>query len=606
MCFCFVALGIHISFDASSQTSAWRAYDMIHSNVLSMYLDISFNTVDEKLVTIRPFELNGVILEHAEREELNQLITADLSGKTTFSKVTDKPNVLIIIVEGLSAQLFPSLSGKKSDVYQFNAFDNSLRNFSRYRNFFIHSTQTNRGTYSLLCSDYPTMTTYEKAAIYQFASSAVSAPKCIPQDFTENGYHTVYLQSANLSFMSKDMFMDNAGFAESYGVNWFQSPYSLNDWGVDDRSFFEQSLKMIDQLEDSSKPWFLTLLTSGTHHPYNLPDDWATKHGHSLESAYKYLDKYFPLFIAKLKKKGVFDNTIVIVTSDEVRGNMVDEWLENELSRRWGPLFISLPNEASREFDQLYSMNDVGTGLLDYLGWIKSTSRHNGRSIFRTYDTPRIVPFGEPSKYVGLRHENGSVDICNSRIDDCRLFQSKESNRDRIVHDNWAKEVPSDLHQINLLRGFLAHNEMKIDDSSASRFVQLGKLGQFLLKEKNARVTPVGYQYLTIPTDHALIVSFRIEVKNGTLELFQWMNAESGRNNIFAFEPILLEKGQTYYSTFRFNTKQEYEDMEFGITVTSISDEVELDFQEAELEIFTTKTKTEDVVFHKQLVVDAS
>ncbi len=71
--------------------------------------------------------------------------------------------------------------------------------------------------------------------------------------------------------MSKDLFMPKIGFSQVYGEEWFSQAYARNQWGIDDRAYFEQSLQMLRTLQAERKPWFLTLLTVGTHHPYIVP-----------------------------------------------------------------------------------------------------------------------------------------------------------------------------------------------------------------------------------------------------------------------------------------------------------------------------------------------
>ena len=87
------------------------------------------------------------------------------------------------------------------------------------------------------------------------------------------GYRTVFLQAAPLAFMLKDRFMPRAGFQQVLGNDWFQEYYVRNDWGVDDRAFLEQAAAMVESLAAARQPWFLTLLSVGTHHPFILPPD---------------------------------------------------------------------------------------------------------------------------------------------------------------------------------------------------------------------------------------------------------------------------------------------------------------------------------------------
>jgi phosphoglycerol transferase MdoB-like AlkP superfamily enzyme len=79
------------------------------------------------------------------------------------------------------------------------------------------------------------------------------------------------VQAAPLAFMFKDRFMKNIGFQRVVGDTWFKQDYAGNRWGVDDRTFFQQSRQLIEALREQPGPWFATMLTVGTHHPYVVP-----------------------------------------------------------------------------------------------------------------------------------------------------------------------------------------------------------------------------------------------------------------------------------------------------------------------------------------------
>jgi hypothetical protein len=194
--------------------------------------------------------------------------------------------------------------------------------------------------------------------------------------------------------MMKDQFMAKAGFADVRGHDAYTKAYARSGWGVDDRAFFEQSATFIEELDASGAPWFATLLTVGTHHPYTVPEDFRT--GDSLDGdpharAVRYLDQAVSAFVAKLEASHVLDDTLVLVTSDESFGVEGYDDVTHLLSYNWGFLIAKAPGEGPKVIGAPYAQTDVALSIADYLGI--GSAQFVGRSIFREYEEPRNIVF---------------------------------------------------------------------------------------------------------------------------------------------------------------------------------------------------------------------
>lgn len=187
--------------------------------------------------------------------------------------------------------------------------------------------------------------------------------------------------------------MSLAGFMEIRGEAGLPEAYRRTSWGVDDRAFFEQSLQRIQALQASSTPWFMTLMTAGTHHPYNIPDEFATE-GDDRQQAFHILDEALHEFIASLEKQGVQEETLILVTTDESSGveTSADGKLRR-LSQNWGALVALVPNgeNSGVPVQSSYAQYDIPLSIVDYLGLENSGNRFHGRSIFREYNKTRPV-----------------------------------------------------------------------------------------------------------------------------------------------------------------------------------------------------------------------
>ncbi len=324
----------------------------------------------------------------------------DLSGVPLTAGPDEPPNILLVVLEGI-----PGGYVSQNVTFVNGSSDFTMPKTSRWAerglrvpNFLSHRNQTINGLYSMLCADYPRLTDGTPIVQELLARPETASNDSLPGVLARNGYNTTYLQAAGLRFMDKDRFMKRIGFGEVLGEEWFEpdSGVFFTRWGINDRDFLLQSLRKIGELNErrrrsrergESAPWFLTLLTVGTHHPYTLPDDYAGGEGlpPKLRSV-AFLDDAVDLFLSRLEEEGVLEDTLVILTSDESHGMNADILLAGN----WG-LCVALPPRkhgtppVSAVNEGLFGLADLPLSILDYAGLAASADAIGGRSIFRDY-----------------------------------------------------------------------------------------------------------------------------------------------------------------------------------------------------------------------------
>src|SRR5690606_25173926 len=103
-------------------------------------------------------------------------------------------------------------------------------------------------------------------------------------------------------------------------------------------------------------------------------------------------------FLNELAAKGLDDDTLIIVTSDESRALFSPPESINSLSHHWGPLVIMTPEKDQALVDEKFVQSDIPLSMSDYLGVKDAAVYFNGRSIFRDYgDKPRRLMLTTPS-----------------------------------------------------------------------------------------------------------------------------------------------------------------------------------------------------------------
>ncbi len=387
-----------LGWPADRSVLAWRQTNFVEGNATDL---LRRRSKDEPLPPLVP----------EQQEALDRAFHADLSGADIVPALRDKPNVLLVLVEGISGADLPSIAELHADpaLATMTQLDAIGRKNLYYRSFVTHQRGTNRGLFMSLCGDYDKLGT----ATAKMTEVAAGAPRdCLPAALAKNGYETVYLQAAPLAFMLKDTFMPKIGFTRTLGTEHFTKAYARSNWGVDDRAFFERTRTVVQELRAKKSPWFMTLLTVGTHHPFPVPDDFVTPEPHgSFRRAARYTDQAIADFIRGLEADGALDDTVVLLTSDESHGlEDAGDDLSKLLTQNLSYLIALLPTRQQRLVDELFAQTDTALSVLDVLGLADASGPFVGRSFFRRYAEPRRIFFANQNArtvgMVGSRQEN--------------------------------------------------------------------------------------------------------------------------------------------------------------------------------------------------------
>jgi arylsulfatase A-like enzyme len=471
--------------------------------------------------------------EVPSKEVTEHLLSLNLQGEPIVQYNGAKPNVLLILIEGAGYQA----SGSDKMPLLRRLAEASLS----YENFIGLQRQTNRGLYAIICGDYPNYVTREAKSDYM--EYLTPTKPCLPNILRKNGYRTVFMQSAPLGYMQKDNFSKSAGFEESIGSGQYKKFRKQTRWGIDDDSLYKHAFRKIKELSKNSEPFFLTLLTSGTHHPYNVPG----KVSPNMDDAFSYADASLYAFIDVLTNSAYFNNTLVLITSDESLLSY-GEGILNELSRHHLPLIVLLPHEERRmTHDGLFSQLDIMLSIIDYLGL--DFEKSFGRSIFRSYKDGRSLVFSNVySSKIYMYTQDEKLYLCSEEID-CSAYE----NTNNLIFDSSYVLTESDPKDIELLKSFLATNEFSSDKITTT----------YLLRDKNRDLT--GSRYLVgdlktslnindkmiwkykIKTEDPLTIFYYAVIPNkdtgfAGFERIFWEKVNIGSNETFIFEHELVAK----------------------------------------------------------------
>ncbi|MGB5286551.1 MAG: LTA synthase family protein [Polyangiales bacterium] len=381
----------------TSNVERWRQTNPIGDAVTAGYGMVSRALKEE------PPEQDWSVgaLSSEKQAAIETAFRPDLDGEPlATAKPSTQPNVLLIVIEGLSGAYLPTVREYHGapGAMELPYLDTLHRKYYSVPNFVAHQRQTNRGIYSTMAGRLPNLLSLSPK---MSTSADRASQRYLPQALRDAGYRTVFMQATDMEFMMMDQFMVTAGFENTYSDQDYPDAKLRTGWGVDDNTLFTQVSQRIRELEKEPRPWFLTALTCGSHHPYDslVPEDFPKLPNETNKArAFRYADQALEQLLEELQADGVLDHTLVMITSDESAGSMAStDSLDRQISVNWGQMVVRLPNSMQYTANDAFGQSDIALSIVDYLGLSDQAEHFHGRSMFRDYATPRPLFFANNS-----------------------------------------------------------------------------------------------------------------------------------------------------------------------------------------------------------------
>ena len=453
--------------------------------------------------------LAKIDVSDAELAIVNRAFASDLSGQTRIAlDRAERPNVLLIVLESVCGAHIDAIclpAGVKSRV-SLPYLDELARAHLCYSNFLTHQGQTNRGLYSILAGDFPRLTT-AAPKMAEIAGRGASARSFLPGVLRKNGYATAFIQAAPLGFMMKDRFMPVAGFQTVLGDASFDHAYERNEWGVDDLAFFEEAFDQLKAIAAKSNPWFVTLLTAGTHHPFLVPDSYR---GHADETervrSFYYADEALRWFLGKCESENVLRDALVIVTSDESGGLIGSAGaVTRRMSGQWGFAIVIIPGEPPQMITEPFCQSDLALSVMDYVQLTEEASDFIGRSMFRSYAQPRPLFFGSTyGRFIGMFDSAGTLHVFNDRF---KPLYSADTAPNALFRIAPREEEPDNLGVL----AAVVRRSLGDRPPTTGRVIRLADR-PFLIGGEVRETYVFGHQYFAIDQDAVLVIELDVVI----------------------------------------------------------------------------------------------
>ena len=226
---------------------------------------------------------------------------------------TQKPNVILLIWEGLTAKVVGPLGGEIEVTENLNKL---VKEGIFFTNFYANGDRTDKGIPSILSGYYP----QPIRKIMRMPNKSRSLPM-LPQKMIDLGYKTSFYYGGDTNFGNMNTYLRNAGISNIIEGREFDKKNWNSKWGVHDHVFMERFTKDLSQPQ--IEPFFKIALTLSSHEPYEFPQTF--KFGRDTEvnkfrSSHAYTDKVIGEFIKKAKTQSWWENTLIIIVADHGHG----------------------------------------------------------------------------------------------------------------------------------------------------------------------------------------------------------------------------------------------------------------------------------------------
>jgi lipoteichoic acid synthase len=262
---------------------------------------------------------------------------------------------------------------------------------------------TSKAITSLNCGIYP----HPATAIIEAEPGAIPVP-CLPELLGEQGYKSVFFQSATEIFEDRPQLVENFGYDDFYGLEdmdkkGFEPAGYL---GYEDDIMLGPSRKWLEE-NGHDGPFLASYVTITSHHQWLEPDRYGLRDFHVKDDRFnrylntvRYVDFFVKDLIEQYKELGLYENTIFIIYGDHgegfaehgVRGH--DNVIHEEGLRV--PLIIHDPQHPEAEHlgaDVAVNHMDIPPTILDMLNFRVVGGRYPGTSIFTPPPEDRTLFF---------------------------------------------------------------------------------------------------------------------------------------------------------------------------------------------------------------------
>ncbi len=368
-------------------------------------------------------------MEQPEAEKIVSAALGEQSGAVTDVLTTDRPNVILVVLEGVVAQVFEDLGGEKNVTpHMKSLMDEGVC----FRRAYAAADRSDKGMVAVM-SGFPAQ---GPESIIKYIPKHEKLP-AVGQIFDSLGYATSFYHGGQSEFYNFKSYMFTHGIDRVVDNDDFSVRTQRNSWGVYDHVIAH---RMLQDLSVDRKPFFSVFYTIVNHEPFHLEPSYQfgndTK-ANAYRSTSFYTDSMLFNFVEEAKKQDWYANTIVVVTSDHGHIYPQAKYGLERPERYHIPLFV-FGGALKKEFggvkvDAVVSQLDVAATLAGFVGADAQRFPYS-RSLFAV-DRPHVAFFNSNSTF-GIVNDQGTIsyDMQKRNVGFTDIPKERSFHQDSLLH----------------------------------------------------------------------------------------------------------------------------------------------------------------------------
>ena len=253
----------------------------------------------------------------------------------------------------------------------------------------------------------------------------------------QHGYQTSFYHGGKNGTMSFDKFIAQTQAGNYLGLN--QYPRNKEDfdgnWGIPDMPYLNY---VGNEISASKNPFFATVFTLSSHHPYQLPAEVKNKYKGGplpIHATIQYADDALRNFFAFAAKQDWYNNTVFVITADHSSENTLP-YYQTMQGKYEIPLVVFEPKPT------LYKTAEISTTTIDHIGILP---------LITNAVCKKRTPFFSLSSDVAIQFDGGLYQIIKYpyvvHFDGEEVVASYNLLTDSLMQINLQTGAQSALHQ---------------------------------------------------------------------------------------------------------------------------------------------------------------
>lgn len=314
-------------------------------------------------------------------EELSALYTPYHQPALSQVPVAKGKNVVIFVLESFSREHSQYLAPHLNPQGGYTPFlDSLMREGLVFPNAYANGMKSIEALPSVLAS----IPSYKSP--FALLPQALSELDGLPRVLSEQGYQTHFFCGARANQMGFEAFGKLCGIQHFHNREDFEEKHSekgqANVWGIWDMPFLQFMAEELNQLET---PFFTAVFTLSSHHPYDLPEQYAGKmpQGATLvQPCVAYTDLSLRKFFETASTMPWFQNTLFVFVADHVSPQMAAPETRTAKGNTAILYFMYTPDHSVKgRYEQVTQQLDIMPTVLGLMGYSKPYFAF-GRDIF--------------------------------------------------------------------------------------------------------------------------------------------------------------------------------------------------------------------------------